>query len=93
MVDLKKRLLSENENPHSRSNQEQGTDKFINRRQLVKGNPIAVVVEARAKTQKGGILTGGNYTDLHYHPPTRKRKFWKTLMMAWNGCSETMEDP
>ena len=33
------------------------------------------------------------YTGLHYHPSTKKRNFQRTVVMAWNGCSETTGDP
>ena len=45
----KRRLLEENENPASRSNQEQDMDKSIKRRKVVESQPISVGVDSGAE--------------------------------------------
>ena len=59
-----KQPLTENKNPDSRSNQEQGMYKFTKGRKGVESHTIAICVEARADAcgknpiEKGGISTG-----------------------------------
>ena len=63
--------LTENENPASRSNTEQGIDKSITRKKGVEFQPIAVSVDTGAEacgktpTEKGVIHTGKKV----YRPP------------------------
>ena len=45
-----KRTLAENKNPDSRSNQEQGMDKAIQRHKGVESHPVDVGVQSRAYT-------------------------------------------
>ena len=59
-----KQPLAENENPASRSNQEQGVDKYIKIQKVVEGHPISVGVDAGVEAcgkhpiEKGVIRTG-----------------------------------
>ena len=63
MVELSKNYpLAENENPSSRSNQEQGTDKEIKIWKGVEGHTIAVGVEARAEACGKSPQRKGSYT-------------------------------
>ena len=63
MVDLRKNYpLGENENPSSRSNQEQGKDKSINRWKMFEGHPISVGVDARAEACGEKPQRKGSYT-------------------------------
>ena len=99
MVDLSKKNLEENENPTSSSNKEQGMDKAIKKRKMVKSQPIAIGVETEAEackkhTQKINLYAHGRKsTGLHYHPPTRKWNVQRTLIMAWNRCLKTTRYP
>ena len=61
--------------------------------------PIVVGIEGGAevcerKTQKRELYSQViKSIGLHCHPPTRKQNFWRNLIIAWNGCSETKVDP
>ena len=46
----KKRPLAKNENPNSRSNQEQAMDKFVKIQKVVEFQPISVGIDAGADT-------------------------------------------
>ena len=61
-------------------------------------HPISVGVESGGgggvSLKKGDLYAKErNYKGPHYHPPTSRWNFWRTLMMAWNGCLDITRDP